>query len=76
MTQDAVEALLADQPDIMTPQEVADLLRVSHHTIARWRRDGRLRAFDMGRTVRIRKEDLRELLQAAYGQPPKGDDET
>lgn len=75
MSQDAVDALLADQPEVMTPQEVADLLRVSQQTIARWRREGRLPAFTMGRTVRIRREDLRQMLQEAYKQPPEGDDE-
>ena len=75
MTQDAVAALLADQPEVMTPQEVANLLRVSQQTIARWRREGQLRAFTIGRTVRIRRDDLRQMLQAAYEQPSEGDDE-
>ncbi len=75
MSEDVVEELLANQPEMMTPQEVADLLRVSHYTIARWRREGYLPAFTMGRTVRIRKNDLRELLQTAYGQQDEGDDE-
>jgi len=75
MSQDAVDALLADQPEVMTPQEVADLLRVSQQTIARWRREGQLPAFTMGRTVRIRREDVRHMLQEAYKQPPEGDDE-
>ncbi len=75
MSNDAVEALLANQPEMMTPQEVADLLRVSQQTIARWRREGHLRAFTMGRTVRIRKEDLRQMLQTAYEQPGEGDDD-
>ena len=75
MSNDAVEALLANQPEVMTPQEVADLLRVSLQTIGRWRREGHLPAFTMGRTVRIRKEDLRQLLQTAYEQPGEGDDD-
>lgn len=75
MSNDAVDALLADQPEVMTPPEVAELLRVSQQTIARWRRDGQLRAFTMGRTVRIRKEDLRQMLLAAYEQPSEGDNE-
>jgi len=69
MTDDAVDALLADQPDMLTPDEVADLLRVTLHTVARWRREGQLKAFTIGRIVRIQKDDLRTFLQDAYKKP-------
>jgi len=73
MTSDAVDALLADQPEMLTPDEVADLLRVTPHTVARWRREGQLKTFTMGRIVRITKDDLRIFLQAAYTQPDEGE---
>jgi len=73
MTSDAVDALLADQPEMLTPDEVADLLRVTTHTVARWRREGQLKTFTMGRIVRITKDDLRIFLQAAYTQPDEGE---
>lgn len=70
---DSIDGLLADQPDLMTPAEVAELLRVTQQTIARWRREGDLPAFTMGRTIRIRKEDLRLFLRRAYEQPSHED---
>jgi len=49
--------------------EAAVLLGVSRMTMSRWIRDGRVPVARLGhRTIRIRREDLDELLQAA-GSP-------
>jgi len=45
---------------LMTPEEVATLLRVSRHTIYYWIRKGRIRAFHVGKQWRIQREDLPE----------------
>ena len=51
--------------DLLTIPEAAAALKVSPVTIARWLKQGRLQAYRMGpRAVRIRREDLTEVLQA------------
>lgn len=50
--------------DLLTIPEAAAALKVSPVTIARWLKQGRLTAYRMGpRAVRIRREDLAEVLQ-------------
>ncbi len=49
--------------DLLTIPEAAAALKVSPVTIARWLKQGRLPAYRMGpRAVRIRREDLTEVL--------------
>lgn len=47
-----------------TQGEVADILQVSRFTILRARRDGKLRAFVCGRTVRYSVEDVFRFLMS------------
>ncbi len=50
--------------DLLTIPEAAATLKVSPVTIARWLKQGRLPAYRMGpRAVRIRREDLIEVLK-------------
>lgn len=42
--------------------EVADYLGVSHRTIRRWIKDGKLRAHRFGRTVRTSCNDLEDFI--------------
>lgn len=50
--------------DLLTIPEAAAALKVSPVTIARWLKQGRLQAYRMGpRAVRIRREDLIEVLK-------------
>lgn len=52
--------------DMMTIREVAELLRVSEITVARWIKQGRLPAFRVGpRAVRIRRADVVGLMKPA-----------
>ena len=39
-----LSAVLADLPDLLTPREAADALRVDVRTVNRWRASGRLRS--------------------------------
>jgi len=58
-------------PEILTPQEVADYLRVDKETVYRMIRDGRLVALRMGRGYRINKGDFEAFLRSSRtGQPP------
>ena len=45
-------------PRFLTPEEVADLLRVSRRTVYNWLRAGELPALRIGKTWRIRREDI------------------
>ncbi|NNJ09777.1 helix-turn-helix domain-containing protein [Chloroflexales bacterium ZM16-3] len=54
------------QPPILTVAEVAQYLRVSETTIWRWCSSGKLPAFRIGRSWRVRQSDLEVLIK---GQP-------
>ncbi len=62
----AVDALLADLPEVLTPEEISDLLRVSTATVLRWQREYGLKTLVLGeRLRRVRKTDLRAFLITA-----------
>ena len=47
---------------LLTPEEVADILRVTRRTVYEWLRTGRLRGLKAGPFWRIRPEDLARFL--------------
>lgn len=47
---------------VLTVAEVADLLHVSTETVRRWIRAGDLPALHIGRTIRIRGDDITDRL--------------
>ena len=49
---------IAPLPRFLTPEEVADLLRVSRRTVYNWLRSGQLPALRIGKVWRIRREDI------------------
>lgn len=53
-----------EQPEFLTPQEVAELLRVSVYTVRRWIKEGDLPAYKVGRSWRIDQEELERWLDA------------
>jgi len=60
---DAIEALLEDAPEVMTTEELADLLKVKPATVARWSRDFGLKSVSIGfRLKRFTKKNVREFL--------------
>jgi excisionase family DNA binding protein len=62
----AVDALLEDQPALMTTEEVAELMRVSQGTVLRWMREGGLSVISVGPKLRrIQREHFREWLLKA-----------
>lgn len=52
----------------LTVQEVADLMRVSSMTVYRLIKSGELRAVRVGRSFRVRQEDVDQYLEASYTQ--------
>jgi excisionase family DNA binding protein len=53
-------------PRFLTPAEVADNLRVSAMTVYRLIKSGELRAARIGKSYRIREEDVDAYLAARY----------
>lgn len=52
-----------------TPAEVAELLKTTRRTVYKWIERGDLKAFKVGKFVRIAKDDLEAFL----GRPLKDD---
>ncbi|MEM5816034.1 MAG: helix-turn-helix domain-containing protein [Candidatus Aenigmatarchaeota archaeon] len=47
---------------LYTPEEVAEILKVSVITVKKWLRSGELKGIKVGKLWRIREEDLQEFL--------------
>jgi excisionase family DNA binding protein len=56
-------------PEVLTADEVASYLRVSKTTICRWCKDGKLRAFRIGRGWRVQRSDLEDHIRRAVLVP-------
>ncbi len=58
-----IDTLLREAPDLITPEELAALMRVNPTTVTRWVRDYGLKTISVGpRLRRFLKEDVREFL--------------
>ena len=53
---------------LLTPEEVAEKLRVARRTVYTWLHEGRLRGRKAGRWWRIRPEDVELFLEGNGGQ--------
>jgi excisionase family DNA binding protein len=58
--------------ELITVQETARMLKVSPLTVRRYIADGRLPAVKVGRSVRVRKEVLDQLIKPVEPKAPKG----
>lgn len=56
-------------PDVLTADEVASYLRVSKTTVCRWCKEGKLRAFRIGRGWRVHRVDLEYHIRQAVLEP-------
>ena len=54
------------QARLLTVNEVADLLRVSRMTVYRPIKEGQIKALRVGRSYRLREDDVDEYLSARY----------
>lgn len=75
MTDDGLDRLFAELPTILTPEEVADLLRMTKAAIYRWLNDGYLPGHKLGQGWRIIRDDLREWMRQnsnSYGSLRQG----
>lgn len=60
--------------EVLTIQEVATYLRVSRTTVWRWCHQGVIPACQVGRSWRIKRDHLLELLDAPWPDCPDEDD--
>ncbi len=56
---------MADTARLLTLREVADLCRVSPHTVRKWTRTGRLRPTHLCRRLLFAPEEVARLLSEA-----------
>lgn len=55
---------MAELPqEFYTVKELADLLRVTEMTIYRWVKRGELAAYQIGRVMRFRRDDIEAFLE-------------
>jgi excisionase family DNA binding protein len=61
---------LDNLPDVITPKQLSEFLQISDQTIKRAIKDGRLKAFKIGREWRIEKESAIKWTQEGgnYGK--------
>lgn len=70
MTSVSLDRLLADCPAVMTPEEVADILRMDKKALYRWLSDGTLPGFKLVGQWRILRDDLAQWLKSGANTPP------
>ena len=49
-------------PDLITRNEAAALLRIGTRTLDRWRASGKLRSYSVGRSIRFERADVLGLI--------------
>jgi excisionase family DNA binding protein len=54
---------MAELPDMLTIQQVAEYLQISDSTVRRMLKDGRLRGTNLGAVWRIPRESVEELIR-------------
>lgn len=62
--------------EFLTVAEVAELLKLNPQTVRNWIDAGYLKAFHVGRRVRIVRSDLEELLEQSRINPPARETES
>jgi excisionase family DNA binding protein len=55
---------LDNELKVYTLKEVAEILQVTRRTIYNYIKDGKLKAFKMGKYWRVRHEDLKEFISS------------
>lgn len=59
------KAMTEEYEKMLTPQEVAQRLRVTPQTVRNWIREGKIKAVRVGRPWRIPESELRAILEQA-----------
>ena len=56
--------MFEDYPDILSPEEAAEALRIGENAIYELLNEGKLKAYKNGRTWRVPKEAVKEYVSA------------
>lgn len=64
----------ADVDEYLTPEEAAALLKIHEQTLRRFLREGKIKAFFIGRVWRIPRASIEEWLETMSNQPPKDEE--
>ena len=51
---------------LLTPEEVAEILKIQRKTVYSYIKDGKIKAGKVGKEWRIREEDLKEYLREIF----------
>jgi excisionase family DNA binding protein len=54
---------MPEKDPILTPEQVAKRLHISHLTVGNWLRSGKLKGVKVGRLWRVRESDLETFLK-------------
>ena len=60
-----------DYPDILTPEEVGEMLRLGRNTVYEYLTTGRIKSFRNGRIWRIPKQAVIDFAMGSYTLPIK-----
>lgn len=56
---------MAKDIDVYTLEELTTLLQVTRRSLYNWIKDGKLKAFRVGRQWRVTKQSLKEFMEAS-----------
>jgi excisionase family DNA binding protein len=59
---------MAKDIEVYTLKEIQDLLQVTRRTLYNWIKDGKLKAFRIGKEWRVTKEALEEFTKIGTGE--------
>lgn len=65
---DGLDSLFADRTDILTVQEVADLLRMNKAGVYKWLKEGVIPGYHRGRSWFIVRDELKEWMRLGSNQ--------
>jgi len=53
--------------ELLTAQEVSDILKVKLTTVRKWIRQGKIQGVKLGKSWRVEQEDLQQFIQSRKG---------
>lgn len=53
--------------ELLTVQEVSDILKVKLTTVRKWIRQGKIQGVKLGKSWRVEQEDLQQFIQSRKG---------
>lgn len=56
---------MAKDIDVYTLEELTNILQVTRRSLYNWIKDGKLKAFRVGRQWRVTKQSLKEFIEAS-----------